>query len=168
MFGAAPCLDEATMRSVLEECFGIVDATVLEPLPSERDQNVRVTVGGDRRLVLKVNELEGVARGRGSDQRCQVANEREDRAHLEAQCAMLQRLEVLDACPRAVGPALATSSRCPHNLLRLVTYAEGKPLATMKEGLDAAFFVRLGKLVGSMDILLRAYDHPALHRPGMV
>ena len=96
-----------------------------------------------------------------------VANESEDRAHLEAQCAMLQRLEVLgDACPRAVGPLLAASSQCPSNLLRLVTYAEGNPLATLKEGLDGAFFIRLGKLVGRMAVLLRAYDHPALHRPG--
>jgi Ser/Thr protein kinase RdoA (MazF antagonist) len=152
MFGVVPCLDEESIRGVLQECFGVTEAAQLQALPSERDQNVRVTLAGTQeRLVLK------------------IANESEDRGHLEAQCALLGRVAELGACPRAVGASpLAWSSKWPRNALRLVTYAEGRPLATLEAGsLDAQLFVALGKLVGRMDVLLRPYDHPALHRPGL-
>jgi 4-aminobutyrate aminotransferase-like enzyme/Ser/Thr protein kinase RdoA (MazF antagonist) len=122
------------------------------PLPSERDQNVRIDAPDGRRFVLK------------------IANAREEAAMLEAQNAAMEHAAARGvACQR---PLAGRDGLAIHrvdgrdgrrHLVRLLTWLPGTPLAATRPRTDAQR-ASLGRLMGELDAALAAFDHPAAHR----
>ena len=145
---------------LLREHYGIEAA--VDPLPSDRDQNFRVSVAGTARYVLK------------------IANGLETRAVLEAQQAAMAHLgesggsfEVTPrVCPTLAGewlhevtlPPLPTGSGEPRvHFLWLITFLPGRPLAEVRHHADS-LLTDLGRRLGELDRRLADFDHPAIHR----
>ena len=133
------------MNNLAYEFFGIEGS--VEPLPSERDQNFLITDGRGEKFVLK------------------IANAGESRAFLEAQNAVLSYLsERVPFCQRIVG---ATSGeeiiQVAGQLVRLVTYLPGVPLAEVKPHTPDLLH-DFGYKLGQLSRALADFDHPALHR----
>lgn len=143
----APRFDVSDAMRLARELFAI-DATA-SPLPSERDQNFRLTTATGARFVLK------------------ISNATEDRALVEAQNAALAHVAVrVDCCPRVVptsaGETIAVSPDGAH-LVRLVSFLPGEPLASVTAR-PPRLLEDLGRRVGQLDAALAGFDHPALHR----
>jgi len=127
-------------------------------LPSERDQNFRMTTADGTTFVLK------------------IANQAEEQAMLE--CQNLAMAHVLDhwprenataACPRLdltlTGQAITTIQAADgtSHFLRLLSYLPGKPLAVVKPH-SQDLLHSLGSFLGHLDHALNGFDHPAAHR----
>ena len=116
-------------------------------MPSERDRNFLLTDGGGEKFVLK------------------IANARENAEVLEAQNAIMNHLaERVSFCPRVV-PALSGEqiTVIENQLVRVLSYLPGKPLATVeKPSLELLY--DLGRKLGQLSCALAGFDHPALHR----
>jgi hydroxylysine kinase len=150
MFTAAsPNLSDADVTTLLADLFGVSSVSALKPLPSERDQNVRVTRADGTHLVFKIA--------------------REDRAHLEAQTQVLQLLEPLGCCPAVVASlkdqsGIAEDSRFPGLCFRLLSYVPGLPLASLPIGGDSSVLESVGELAGRLQGALAHFSHPVLQR----
>ncbi|WP_282610589.1 aminotransferase class III-fold pyridoxal phosphate-dependent enzyme [Pelagibius sp. Alg239-R121] len=132
--------------------FGLTGA--LDPLPSERDQNFRLT---------------------GADGMChivKIANAGEDLQRLDLQIQILKHLQEVDATlplPRVLptrnGETSASIKRHENrdaaNALRVVSYLPGTPLAEVEK--SPAVLTELGALLGRVDHTLRGFGHPAAH-----
>lgn len=133
------------MNSLAYEFFGIEGSA--QPLPSERDRNFLITDGRGEKFVLK------------------IANARESRDFLEAQNAVLSYLsERVSFCQRVVaaksGEAIVEAGG---QLVRLVTYLPGVPLAEVKPH-TRPLLHDLGRKLGQLSKALADFDHPAVHR----
>jgi len=121
------------------------------PLPSERDQNARLSSGGQD-FVLK------------------LANPAEAPGQIDLQNATLQHLARLDLprLPRIV-PTLAGRDRAVVEvggrpaILRLVTWVEGVPLARTERTLPQ--LENLGRFMGELTRALQGFGHPQAFRP---
>jgi len=149
-----PTVDADQAGAILADGWGIAGS--LRPLPSERDRNWAVAVGGDDRYVLK------------------ISNATEDPAFLELQHAALARLaaagvpcqlpvptldgrDLLSVRPAPAGPPL---------LVRVLTWLPGRPLATAPPAdRSQSLLVDLGRVLGRTARALDGFDHPAAHRP---
>lgn len=124
------------------------------PLPSERDQNFRVTTAGGTRFVLKISAAA------------------EDVQVLECQHAVVERLAAAgtgfdfpacvpdrDGCfiVQAGGPGGAT------HLVRVLRYVPGVPIADARPR-RSTLLQQTGTLLGSMTRALDGFDHPGAHR----
>ena len=143
----APRFDLAGAARLAREMYGL-DASA-SALPSERDQNFRLTTTAGGRYVLK------------------IANAAEPRAMLEAQnAAMAHVADRVAFCPRVL-PTIAgnTIGIAPDSghFVRLVTYLDGIPLAEAGAR-TTALLESLGRAVGRLDRALEDFDHPAIHR----
>jgi 4-aminobutyrate aminotransferase-like enzyme/Ser/Thr protein kinase RdoA (MazF antagonist) len=128
-------------------------------LPSERDQNFRLTDAGGKDYVLK------------------LANSTERREVLDFQNQAMIHLagkrDLFAAGARVVPDVLATAGgeqittvKAPDgttHFVRLLTYLPGKPLALVKPH-DADLLASLGRFFGSVDQALQNFDHSATHR----
>lgn len=136
-------------RSLAERLYGLSAGAT--PLPSERDQNFLLTTETDEKFVLK------------------IANSLEERAQLEAQHAALVHLaQHVSFCPRVVptisGETISEiESASEVNLVRMVNYLPGLPLATV-DSQSPALLQDLGRRIAQVDHALASFDHPALHR----
>jgi hypothetical protein len=148
-----PAVDREQGATILAESWGI--AGTLRALPSERDRNWAVAVGGDDRFVLK------------------VSNATEDPAFLELQHVAMARLaaagvpcqlpvptpdgrDVLSVRPDPAGPSL---------LVRVLTWLPGRPLATVPPAdRHRTLLVDLGRVLGRTAGALDGVDHRAAHR----
>ena len=159
----APRFSAAAAERLVAERFGI-EATA-DPLPSERDQNFRMTSAGGARHVLK------------------IANGQESREVLEFQNAVLGHLaRRIDpfrsgvgghtfACPfpqlleTRDGEAIASISGPDGtaHLVRMLTWVPGEPLARVRPH-DADLLRNLGCYFGLLDHSLDDFDHPGAHR----
>ena len=111
-------------------------------LPSERDQNFLLTDDSGQQFVLK------------------VANTAESRDFLEAQNAVLDYLaERVSFCQRVIGEIAEFEGQ----LVRLVTYLPGVPLAEIKPH-TPGLLRDLGEKLGQLSRALADFDHPAVHR----
>jgi Ser/Thr protein kinase RdoA (MazF antagonist) len=142
----APQFDLKTALAMAANQYGIVaNATVL---PSERDQNFLLTTDYGEKFVLK------------------IANALEDRAHLEAQEQVLKHLETrVSFCPRVV-PTLSDEllAQLPTtNLVRMVTYLPGIPLAEVRPQ-TSEMLRDLGRKIGQLARAIADFDHIAVHR----
>lgn len=126
------------------ELFGIDG--VPSALPSERDQNVRITKSGGAEYVLK------------------IANPGEDRSVLEAEQAVMHHLASMQICPMPM-PLVAGGEigSTQGHLVRLITLLPGMTLGTtpLRTGL---MLQSLGAAVAGIDTALMTFDHEALHR----
>ena len=140
----APRLTRHAAEQIARDIYGI-DATSAT-LPSERDQNFRLTAANGAGFVLK------------------VANAAEDRGMLEAENATMRQLAGTGLVPRPIvtrgGEEI--SRHGPH-FVRLITSLDGAPMGEAVLRSDA-LLRDLGRTVGLMDRTLAEFDHPALHR----
>jgi Ser/Thr protein kinase RdoA (MazF antagonist) len=155
-----PMVDVAQAAAILASGWGVEGD--LRPLPSERDRNIAVAIGGTDAYVLK------------------IANAADEVDLLEFQLAALARLRAGGVpCPEAV-PALdgrllvpvgdrldeaAGGSPIPL-LARLMRWLPGRPLATVDPHDRCEALLRdLGRTTGRTARALTGWDHPAAHRP---
>lgn len=141
-------VDEA--KQIAAQHYGI-EIKHVRTLPSERDQNFKLTTTDRRRFVLK------------------VANGTEQRAFLEAQTAMIshiaQRVNVV------AGPVVAKDGReiveisrhDSNHVVRLIPFLEGIPLAAFGYR-QSDWVADLGRRTGQFRKALADFDHPAFHR----
>ena len=122
-------------EELLERLFHI--KSEVTALPSERDQNFLATAG----YVLK------------------IANLSEDRAMLDAENAVLNRLTSTGLCPRVIGEL----HREQGHFIRLITLLPGRPLGSLKHP-SSRLLEDLGQSLAKTDQALVGFDHPALHR----
>lgn len=123
-------------------------------LPSDRDQNFRLDVASGDRYVLK------------------VAGAAEERAVLELQGAMLDRLADrgrpgafprVHAAPSGASLPVVEGREGACHVVRLVSYLPGVPLAHVRP--HAPDLLRsLGVFLGEMDRVLEDFSHPAAGR----
>ena len=146
-----PNFDQSTAEHLARELYAL-DATAAL-LPSERDQNFRLSASDGGQFVLK------------------ISNGLEDREFLDAQNLILVHLEQagIDFCPRLVptkdGDPIATVHRSTNHehLIRLVSFLPGKPLANVARQ-SSALHYDLGHKLGLLDAALAGFDHPGAHR----
>ena len=153
----APRLNEQDAVCFAKDLFGL--EVFAKQLPSERDQNFRLTAPDSKDYVLK------------------VANSTESREVLDFQNqAMLLiagKRNIFDGSISVVPDVLSTAkgeqitavqgSGGVTHLVRLLTYLPGKPLALVKPH-DADLLASLGRFFGNIDQALQDFDHSATHR----
>ena len=147
-----PRLTEEDALRLLSDVYGLYGET--ESLPSERDQNFRITIEDGAEYVLK------------------VANSSEDRAALDLQNRAMSHVAAKAAavylenlCPHLISSAdgeeiatITTGDGVEH-FVRLLTYLPGKPLALARPQLPR-LFQSLGALLGRIDRFLSDFEHP--------
>lgn len=136
-----PSFTDVEVARIAADRFGITGS--LQPLQSERDQNVRI-----------------------SEHVVKVANAAEDLRALEMQHDALAHLALTDPTlplPRVVGPGIVDHGG---HLVRAVTFLPGVPYATVPH--TAALRADLGRFMGRLSNGLRGFGHPAAHRPGFL
>jgi 4-aminobutyrate aminotransferase-like enzyme/Ser/Thr protein kinase RdoA (MazF antagonist) len=147
-----PAFTEDDAAELLASRYGLWGA--LAPLPSERDQNFRVTTPDGDRFVLKIA---------GAD---------EPTGHLEMQHAALgwlaeraPGLPVPHVVPAQSGDALTSvegRTGRAHGV-RVLTYLSGRPLATVRPR-TPALLRDLGSQLAAMDLALHGFRHPTTRR----
>jgi Ser/Thr protein kinase RdoA (MazF antagonist) len=138
-------VDRISAQAIAEKCFGI-QASV-EDLPSERDRNFLLTAGDGEKFVLK------------------IANVNERREVIEAQHAMLSHVgDRVSFCPRVVASLSGAQVEVVEGqLVRVLTYLPGTPLATVKVQ-SAELLYDLGRKLGELSRALVGFDHPGARR----
>jgi 4-aminobutyrate aminotransferase-like enzyme/Ser/Thr protein kinase RdoA (MazF antagonist) len=153
----APRFSEQDAVRMALELFGLEVSA--RQLPSERDQNFRLTASDDRAYVLK------------------LANSTESREVLDFQNQAMIHLagkrNLFDQSTTVVPDVLSTTggeqitsvkdADGTIHFVRLLTYLPGKPLALVKPH-DAGLLASLGRFFGTIDQALQDFDHPATHR----
>lgn len=149
-----PCYSTSEVSEALKQHFGLEGT--FEPLPSERDLNLKLTSPNGTCHIVK------------------ITNAGEDPQRLDLQIQLLKHLERVD--PELPLPSLISSlsgdsavriNRGPQsqpeqeNTLRVVSYLPGIPLAEADK--TPQTLEGLGRLLGRLDRALRAFGHPAAH-----
>ena len=139
-----PNLPLDAAAGLAHDLFGVTGTAT--PLPSERDQNVRLRAAAGPGYVLK------------------IANAAERREMLEAENAVMRRLAATGLTPVVV-PTTAGTEIGEHGgyFVRLITALPGRPLGATRRQ-DAGLLRDVGRAVGLIDRALDGFDHPALHR----
>ena len=145
-----PQFTEQEAVSIARDLYGI-QATAA-PLPSERDQNFRLTDETGRRFVLK------------------IANASEDPTMLDCQNQAMQHLSGRVAfCPQVVADKsgyfiseIRSAADTIHKI-RLVTYLPGIPMGSIRRH-SSGLLEDLGRCVGEMDRAMADFDHPGARR----
>ncbi len=147
-----PALTNDEALGLAEEAYGLTGT--VHPLPSERDQNFRLTTPTGESFVLKVS---GAA---------------EARDHLDFQNAALSWLE--EHADEVLAPRLCatgggermTALQGPDgqtHCVRLLTWLPGTPLAEVRPH-TPALLSDLGRRLGSMVAALKGFSHPDAER----
>lgn len=145
----SPGLSELDAVRLGRELYGF-EATA-RGLPSERDQNFVLDGAEKGKFVLK------------------IANGLEDRAMLEAQNEVMERLgrRGVRVCPQ-VWPTLdgkliaETTSEGKRHFVRLVSFLDGTVMGEVGRHSEALLY-DLGQKMGQIDAALLDFDHSALH-----
>ena len=146
----APALNLEEAGRLARERYGL--SGVVEPLPSERDQNFLVTGNDGARFVLK------------------IANAKEDYGFLEAQNLVMEHVarhetlipQVVNSINGNKIESILAENGGTH-FARLVTYLQGTPMGQVKRHSPELMF-DLGRKLARLDHALQGFDHPALHR----
>ncbi len=136
--------------AILNDLYDI-EATA-DALPSERDQNFRMSTPSKECFVLK------------------IANALDDPALLDCQNqAMLHLNRQVTFCPKVVTnrngefiSEIQSPTGATHKV-RLVTYLPGVPMGSVQRR-SSGLFEDLGRCVGEMDRAMTDFDHPAARR----
>jgi Ser/Thr protein kinase RdoA (MazF antagonist) len=146
---AKPALSDADITTLLHTNWGLSGS--VQPLVSERDQNVQLDTG-TARYVLK------------------IANRAEDTGFLALQNAALAHIAVTDpglGVPRVVLTlAGADMAQFAGQTVRLMTFLPGTLYSAVTP--NPALLSSLGDLLGRLSAALRGFGHPAAHRPGFL
>ncbi len=146
----APQFTEQDAVSIVKDIYGIEAAA--KSLPSERDQNFRMSAGAEGHFVLK------------------IANASENRTMLECQNETMQHLaQHVNFCPQVVAArsgdfiSKITSALGQTHMVRMVTFLPGIPMGSVKRH-STGLLEDLGRCVGEMDRAMVDFDHPGAHR----
>ena len=143
-----PALTLTDAQALAARLYGLTARA--EALPSERDQNVLLHAASGARFVLK------------------IANAKESRALLEAECAVLRHVSASKATPNLLPTLMPTThgadigSYGPH-FVRMISALDGCTLGSTVLHTDA-LHRDLGSALGRLDTALTGFDHPAFHR----
>lgn len=127
---------------------------VAQRLPSERDQNFRLSLADGQQFVLK------------------IANAAEVQAHLDLQNELMVHLArhaptlaIPRVCPTLAGATLTPISDAhgQRHFLRLLTYVPGVVWADTRPHTPELLY-SLGQVLGTLDSALQSFQHPAAHR----
>jgi Ser/Thr protein kinase RdoA (MazF antagonist) len=150
MIAQSPNLSCDQACKIAHDGYGLM--VTAEVLPSERDQNFKLSAEDGRVFVLK------------------IANGEEDRSFLEAQNQVMARLQErhVTYCPELIKTqSEADFSDVDVNGLtyagRLITWLPGEVLASCKWH-GPELMRHLGACVGEVDCALKGFDHAAFHR----
>ena len=153
----APRFTEQESVRIALELFGL--EVTARQLPSERDQNFRLTAADGNDYVLKLaNATESVEVLDFQNQAMiHLAGKRELFAGSTA--------VVPDVLSTTTGDQMSTIKGTDGiaHFVRLLTYLPGKPLALVKPH-DADLLASMGRFFGTIDQALQDFDHPATHR----
>lgn len=148
-----PNLDQVEAAALAGRWYGLVGE--VRELPSERDRNFRISGPGGAEFVLK------------------IANASEREELLACQSEVLARLSNEWGNETSPFPSVLRNrdgdelTRIDHGgetlLARLLTHLPGVPLARFRPHGDD-LLQQLGRLLGRLDLVLRDFDHPELHR----
>ena len=153
----APRFSEQDAVRIASELFAL--DTAAKQLPSERDQNFRLTAPDGKAYVLK------------------LANSTERREVLDFQNQAMMHIagkrNIFDKST-SVAPDVFSTTKGEQiasvqgidgttHFVRLLTYLPGKPLALVRPH-DADLLAGLGRFIGNIDHALQDFDHPATHR----
>ncbi len=139
-----PGFSPEAAAAIARDLFGIT--ATASPLPSERDQNIRLRAADGAQYVLK------------------IANAAEDRAVLEAENAVIHRLQGTGLCPQLVATRTGDEiGQSGGHFVRLITFLNGAPLGNAPSHSDA-LLQDFGHALAAVDLALADFDHPALHR----
>ncbi|MDJ1160000.1 aminotransferase class III-fold pyridoxal phosphate-dependent enzyme [Chelatococcus sp. SYSU_G07232] len=145
-----PTFSAEEAAAVLHALFGVSGR--LEALPSERDQNFRVTAADGREFIFK------------------IVNAAEPQTAVAFQTALLRHVEAVDPdlpVPRIVPTpegedfGFATGRGGERHALRLVTWLAGTPLAEAQK--TPGTLRDLGRVLGRLDWALQSFGHPGAH-----
>ena len=140
------------ISTLLTSIFGVSGS--IDPLPGEIDLNFKVTTKENKKYTLK------------------IANPKEKRENLEFQNALMGHLkrespgmEIPALVPSLQGDLITTITDQQENtrLVRLLTWVEGRPLATVNPH-TPELLLKLGIFCGKLTHALQGFDHPAAHR----
>jgi 4-aminobutyrate aminotransferase-like enzyme/Ser/Thr protein kinase RdoA (MazF antagonist) len=146
----SPQFDVNDAVYLAQSTFGL--PVTADALPSERDQNFRLTTDDGTRYVLK------------------IANAMENQEMLDAQQqAMIHLAQQNAPCPQIIpnlhGERFTTieSGDSTTHLMWLISFLDGIPLGKVQRH-SPALLIELGQALGQIDKALAAFDHPAIHR----
>ncbi|HTL45558.1 MAG TPA: aminotransferase class III-fold pyridoxal phosphate-dependent enzyme [Vicinamibacterales bacterium] len=143
-FAHPPDVSENAAQRLGRDLYGL-DA-VAAALPSERDRNFRLDTPDGARYVLK------------------IANAREPTGMLEAENAAMRHLAATRLTPVLVptrdGGDIGVSDG---HRVRLIEWIDGQPLAVARAR-TSGLLESVGSAVAVIDLSLKSFDHPALHR----
>lgn len=144
-----PQFTQSQAENLITDLFGVSGSA--QALPSERDQNFRITAAGGQQYVLK------------------IANGLEDVDFLDAQQQLLQHLAQtdIDFCPQlfaakdgSVMPTVEGESGA--HIVRLVSFLAGVPMGNVARH-SRELLHDLGHKLGRLDAALVGFEHPAAH-----
>ncbi len=148
-----PRLSREKVEEFVREHYGMDGSA--EPLPSEWDQNFKLTVGEREHFVVK------------------VANRGVPAAVLDFQNRAMEL--VAEGWPDGTCPRVLQSASGDSNLrfdgeagggflFRVLTFVEGRPLSEIPQR-SAGLFESIGRALGNLDLCLADFEHPAMKRP---
>ena len=153
----APRFTEPDAVRIAKDLFALdADAKLL---PSERDQNFRLTAPDGRAFVLKL--------ANATESRDVLDFQNRAMIHIAANRDIFDRRAAVvpDVLSTTTGEQIAPVRGIDGttHFARLLTYLPGKPLALVKPH-DAELLASLGRFCGNLDHVLQDFDHPATHR----
>ncbi len=141
-----------TQAAELARSFYNLNATARE-LPSDRDQNFRLTAASGERFALKI--------ANAVEQREVLDFQNRAMAHLSAQLSATAFPRVI---PTVAGEEIfSLQHKGQRHFARLLTWLPGAPLATVSPP-SAELLRELGAFLGQMDTSLANFSHPAMRR----
>jgi 4-aminobutyrate aminotransferase-like enzyme/Ser/Thr protein kinase RdoA (MazF antagonist) len=147
----APKLTAAEAEHLAASRYGVVGRAT--PLPSERDQNFRISVARGPGFILKIaNETE----------RVEILDfQNQALAHLADGTSLVLPRVLADVNGTTIGRV--RSGRGDH-MVRLLSWVPGRVLAEARPH-SRALLGSLGRALGEMDRGLAAFSHPSMGRP---
>ena len=153
----APRFSEPDAVRIALDLFGLEVAA--RQLPSERDQNFRLTAADGTDYVLKL--------ANSTESREVLDFQNQAMVHLAGKRHMFAggKAVVPDVLSTTGGQQITTVQGIDGvtHFVRLLTYLPGKPLALVQPH-DAELLASLGRFFGTIDQALQDFDHSATHR----
>ncbi len=153
----APGFSEPDAVRIASDLFGLEVSA--KQLPSERDQNFRLTTADGETYVLKL--------ANSTESREVLDFQNQAMMHIAGNRNMFARNASVapDVCKTVNGEQIGSiqSTDGVNHFVRLLTYLPGKPLALVRPH-DADLLAGLGRFFGNLDRVLQDFDHPASHR----
>jgi Ser/Thr protein kinase RdoA (MazF antagonist) len=135
-------------------------------LPSERDQNFKLSTSNETHYVLKISnthESKDFLEAQ-NETMCLVAAEYPKQTVQQGNIHSSPASICQTLVPNIHGSVICTIDiDGKRHFLRLLTWLEGKTLGSMKHK-PAGLLSKLGRVMGRIDLALLHFDHPAIHR----